>query len=181
MSSGPKSLGILSQTSFLHLCCLFGCVHLMQDGELALVFRRLLLTSRNHPVFLTRPTCNHHVPHIPRLCPPCVVFLDLLSSFFVSRDCHHVVLLRFVHFRESITTFVFASHTHLMARHTLSAVFSLKKQFHLLPCLSGHNARSCLVGTRPTSHLFIAILLISKLFLLCPKPIFTSIREDACT
>ena len=77
--------------------------HLVQDvgDELVLVFWRGLLFSHDHPFFLTRLTCSHHVPHIipivptPLMLPSCAVFRDLLSSFLCCRDCHHAVLLTY--------------------------------------------------------------------------------------
>ena len=117
--------------------------HLVQDigEEIVLVLWRVLLFSRNHPVFLTRPTCSHLIPHIPS-CG----FLDLLSSFLCVglATMSHSSIYTLSSGRISQHS-LSSLHAHSMARHILSAIFHKKRQFHLHPYLPGHNAGSCLV------------------------------------
>ena len=46
-------------------------LHFIQDvgDEFSLVVCRVLLFSRDHPVFFSRPTSSHHVPHISSIVP----------------------------------------------------------------------------------------------------------------
>ena len=113
------------------------------SSRIVFVLRRVLLLSRNHPVFLTRPSCGHLIPHTHTIVPsPLMLHLVWFSGF----NLHVVFLHLYTFFRESITAFVFSSHAHPMARHMPSAILSHKKgHSHPLPHLPGHNTRSCVV------------------------------------
>ena len=176
MSSGPKSLGVFFlNLFFFHLSFLFFCVqwelHLVQDvgDELVPVLWRVLLFSRSHPVFLTRPTCSHLIPHIPSVLPPpfvlpsCAVFWILFHHS--CRDCHHLVLLHlYTVFRESRTAFVFVTNPSHGAPQAFRNLFIQKGQPHLHPYLSGHDACSCLVLNPRLSVFSVGIILSLSVF-----------------
>ena len=179
MSSGPRSLGVFSKSLF-SLSLFFGCLCAVGSfnvgDELVFVHRRALLLSRNHPIFLTRSTCGHPIPHISSIVPHPIYasilcdFLDLLSSFLCVGSATMLYISTYTPSSESKSPHsLFSSQTHTMARHMLSAIFSHKKgQAHLYPTSSWpYCTFSC--DIRPTSLLFVfSVGIISSLFL-CPS------------
>ena len=88
----------------------------------------------------------------PRLCQPHLCFHQVRfpgSSFIslVCGACHHAVLLHFADFLQGINHRIlfFIACPHHGAPHIFRNFVEQKRQFHLHPYLSGHNAGSCLV------------------------------------
>ena len=137
---------------FIFVFCLSvfcGELHFIQyvSNELILILRRVLLVSRKHPVFLTRPTCGHLIPHISTIVPLhlCFHLMRFSGSSFIilvcRNCCHHVVRLHSYTFLQGIN-----HHIRLfIAPHNLRNLFIQKGQTHLLPYLPNHDTRSCMV------------------------------------
>ena len=74
--------------SVIHFLC--GELRFIQYviNELLLILRRVLLLSRKHPVFPTRPTCGHLIPYISTIVPlPLMHLVRFSESSFIILAC----------------------------------------------------------------------------------------------
>ena len=167
VSSGPKSwVPFLKPLFFIFVFCFpvfRGEFHFMQDvcDEIVFVTRRSMLFSFTHPVFTTRPTCGHHVPHVPSVVPhplrlpSCAVF-----RIFFHHSCvwglppsPYFSTFTLSSRKQSPHSFFIANPLH-GAPHTFHNFFVQRRPFHLHPYLSGHRCWF-LSGIRPTFLLFV--------------------------
>ena len=141
-------------TSFLHHSFLFFCVqwelHLVQDvsDEVVLVLRRVSLFSRNHPVFLTRPTCSHLIPHISSIVPHSLV-LPSCAVFWIF--FHHFLC---VGIATMSCSSIYTLSSGRISPHSLVHCVPTPWR-HILSAICSHRK-----GSFICTHIFLAIMLV---------------------